>query len=89
MDVGWWCTFCGSGIAAIVIVLVWCQIFYCDGVVVQVVAVACFFIDWNFSIVLGYFPFFCKCMTSIILFMVPKECLFSVRCWAYVDCCGL
>ena len=46
VDVGWWCTFCGSGIAAIVIVLVWCQIFYCDGVVViQVVVVACFFID--------------------------------------------
>ena len=57
VDVGWWCTFCGSGIAAIVIVLVWCQIFYCDGVVViQVVVVACFFIDMELFYRVRVFP---------------------------------
>jgi hypothetical protein len=43
----------------------------------------------NLSIVFKCLPFFLGCMIFIMLSMCPNECLWSVRCRANLDCCGL
>jgi len=40
---------------------------------------------WNCSIVFRWAPFLWYCNTCIMLFMVPKECAFLLRCFAKLD----
>jgi hypothetical protein len=40
---------------------------------------------WNFSNVFKCAPLFWRSSTRIVLWMVPKECFCSTRCWANFD----